>query len=63
MLLFAPLIRAEATRQPGESLRTRPSASSRLDVDDAAAAFAAIVEAQPGGLGDAREHDVDRRRT
>ena len=29
-----------------------------LDVDDAAAAFAAIVRAHPGGLGEAPEHDV-----
>ncbi len=29
-----------------------------LDVADATAAFQAIVSAQPGGLGDAAEHDV-----
>ncbi len=29
-----------------------------LDVEDAAAAFAAIVRARPGGLGEAPEHDV-----
>ena len=32
--------------------------SAQLDVDDAAAAFAAIVAARPGGLGEAPEHDV-----
>jgi triphosphoribosyl-dephospho-CoA synthase len=59
VLLFAPLVRAEATRPRSESLR---SATERilgqLDVDDAAAAFAAIVRARPGGLGEASEHDV-----
>jgi triphosphoribosyl-dephospho-CoA synthase len=59
VLLFAPLVRAEATRPRNESLR---SATERilgqLEVDDAAEAFAAIVRARPGGLGDASEHDV-----
>jgi triphosphoribosyl-dephospho-CoA synthase len=59
VLLFAPLVRAQATRSGGESLR---SAADRvlaaLDVNDAAAAFAAIAAAQPGGLGDAPAHDV-----
>jgi triphosphoribosyl-dephospho-CoA synthase len=59
VLLFAPLVRAEATRRPGESLRAATErVLAALDVDDAAAAFAAIVEAQPGGLGDAPDHDV-----
>ncbi len=59
VLLLAPLVRAEATRRADESLR---SATERilgeLDVDDAAAVFAAIVQARPGGLGEAPEHDV-----
>jgi triphosphoribosyl-dephospho-CoA synthase len=59
VLLFTPLVRAEATRGADESLR---SATERilgqLDVGDAAAAFAAIVQAHPRGLGDAPEHDV-----
>jgi len=59
VLLFAPLVRAQATRATAESLR---SATERilgqLDVEDADAAFAAIVEAHPGGLGEAPEHDV-----
>jgi triphosphoribosyl-dephospho-CoA synthase len=59
VLLLAPLVRAEATRRADESLR---SATERilgqLDVDDAVAAFAAIVQAHPGGLGEAPEHDV-----
>jgi triphosphoribosyl-dephospho-CoA synthase len=59
VLLLAPLVRAQATRQADESLR---SATERilagLDVDDAAAAFASIVAAQPGGLGEVPAHDV-----
>jgi triphosphoribosyl-dephospho-CoA synthase len=59
VLLFAPLARAATTREADETLR---SAVRRilagLDVDDATAAFAAIVGAGPGGLGDAAEHDV-----
>ncbi len=59
VLLFAPLARAAVTRQAGEPLR---SAVERilagLDVGDAAAAFAAIASARPGGLGEAPEHDV-----
>ncbi len=59
VLLFAPLIRAATVRREDEALR---SATERilagLDVDDAAAAFAAIVRARPGGLGEAPEHDV-----
>jgi triphosphoribosyl-dephospho-CoA synthase len=59
VLLFAPLARAAVTRQRDEPL---PSAVERtlaeLDVDDAAVAFAAIVRANPGGLGEAAEHDV-----
>jgi triphosphoribosyl-dephospho-CoA synthase len=59
VLLFAPLVRAAATRPQDEPL---PSATERtlaqLTVDDAAVAFAAIARARPGGLGDAPEHDV-----
>ena len=59
VLLLAPLARAEATRQADESLRTATERIlSALDVDDAAATFAAIVAAHPGGLGDAPDHDV-----
>jgi triphosphoribosyl-dephospho-CoA synthase len=59
VLLFAPLVRAEATRPRDDSLRTATERIlEQLDVDDAAAAFAAIVRAHPGGLGEAREHDV-----
>jgi len=59
VLLLAPLARAEATRQADESLRAATERIlSALDVDDAAATFAAIVAAHPGGLGDAPDHDV-----
>lgn len=59
VLLFAPLIRAEATRQSGEELRAATERTlAALDVDDAAAAFTAIAAAQPGGLGEPPEHDV-----
>jgi triphosphoribosyl-dephospho-CoA synthase len=59
VLLFAPLVRAEATRGEHEGLRSAIERTlARLDVDDAAAAFEAIIEAGPGGLGEAPEHDV-----
>jgi triphosphoribosyl-dephospho-CoA synthase len=59
VLLLAPLARAAATRSADERL---PSAVERvladLDTRDAAAAFSAIEQARPGGLGEAPEHDV-----
>ena len=59
MLLFAPLARAEATRRADEPLRAALERTlAGLDVRDAAAAFAAIARANPGGLGEAPEHDV-----
>jgi triphosphoribosyl-dephospho-CoA synthase len=59
VLLFAPLVRAEVTRGADEPLRVAVErALAGLDVDDAAAAFAAIASAAPGGLGEAPEHDV-----
>ena len=59
VLLFAPLVRAAATARPGETLAAATErVLSQLDVQDATAAFAAIVSARPGGLGDAPEHDV-----
>jgi triphosphoribosyl-dephospho-CoA synthase len=59
VLLFAPLVRAAATREGQETLRAATErVLAQLDVDDATAAFAAIVEARPGGLGEAPEHDV-----
>ncbi len=59
VLLFAPLVRAAVIRERDEALRSATErALAQLDVDDAAAAFAAIAQAHPGGLGEAPEHDV-----
>lgn len=59
VLLFAPLTRAAVTRQTDEPLRRAVERIlAGLDVSDAVAAFAAIASAQPGGLGEAPEHDV-----
>jgi triphosphoribosyl-dephospho-CoA synthase len=59
VLLFAPLVRAVATQTGDETLRSATErVLAQLDVEDAATAFAAIVRARPGGLGDAAEHDV-----
>ena len=59
VLLFAPLARASVNRRPDEPLRAAVERTlAELDVDDAVAAFAAIARANPGGLGDAPEHDV-----
>jgi len=59
VLLFAPLVRAAVSSREGEPLRAAVERElARLDVDDAAAAFAAIAGARPGGLGEAPEHDV-----
>jgi triphosphoribosyl-dephospho-CoA synthase len=59
VLLFAPLTRAAATGHADEELRPAlERVLAGLDVEDATTAFAAIVRAGPGGLGDAAEHDV-----
>ncbi len=59
VLLFAPLVHAARTRREDEGLRSAVQRTlAQLDVDDAAAAFAAIAQAAPGGLGEAPEHDV-----
>jgi triphosphoribosyl-dephospho-CoA synthase len=59
VLLFAPLARAAATREDGESLRDAAQRTlASLSTRDAAHAFEAIVLAAPGGLGDAPDHDV-----
>ena len=59
VLLFAPLVRAAVTRRTDEPLRAALERTlAGLDVRDAAAAFAAIARANPGGLGEAPEHDV-----
>ena len=59
VLLLAPLVRAAVTRRADEPLRSAVERTlAQLDVEDAAAAFAAIARANPGGLGEAPEHDV-----
>jgi triphosphoribosyl-dephospho-CoA synthase len=59
VLMFAPLVRAAATRSKVEPLQAAVERIlAGLDVDDAADAFAAIARAAPGGLGEAPEHDV-----
>jgi triphosphoribosyl-dephospho-CoA synthase len=59
VLLFAPLVRAAATRRQDETLRSATERTlAQLSVDDAAGAFAAIARARPGGLGEAPDHDV-----
>ncbi len=59
VLLFAPLVRAAVTRRGDETLRAAVARTlAELGVDDADAAFAAIARADPGGLGEAPEHDV-----
>jgi triphosphoribosyl-dephospho-CoA synthase len=59
VLLFAPLVRAAATRGGEEPLRAAlERILAGLDVADAVAAFGAIASARPGGLGEAPEHDV-----
>jgi triphosphoribosyl-dephospho-CoA synthase len=59
VLLFAPLVRAAVTRRDDEPLRSAVQRTlEQLGVEDGASAFAAIASAQPGGLGDAPEHDV-----
>jgi triphosphoribosyl-dephospho-CoA synthase len=59
VLLFAPLARAAVTRAADESLRSAVERIlAQLDVSDGVEAFAAIASAQPGGLGEAPEHDV-----
>jgi triphosphoribosyl-dephospho-CoA synthase len=62
VLLFAPLARAAVIQHRDEPLRSALERTlAGLDVDDATAAFAAIVQANPGGLGEAPEHDVRAR--
>jgi triphosphoribosyl-dephospho-CoA synthase len=59
VLLFAPLARAAVTQRRGEQLRAATERTlAQLDLDDAAAAFAAIARSRPGGLGEVSEHDV-----
>jgi triphosphoribosyl-dephospho-CoA synthase len=62
VLLCAPIAAAlEQTPRPRSAAALRPRVEERLqalDVEDARAAFRAIVRANPGGLGYADEHDA-----
>jgi triphosphoribosyl-dephospho-CoA synthase len=59
VLLCAPLADAAGAAQGGSDLRPRLSAVlARLDREDAANVFKAIVRANPAGLGRAEEQDV-----
>jgi triphosphoribosyl-dephospho-CoA synthase len=57
LLLCGPLARA-AERQEGDLRGALAATLNDLDRDDAAAVFAAIVAANPGGLGESGKHDV-----
>ena len=59
VLLFAPMVHAAVRRRGNEPLRAAIEKTLLgLDVEDAVAAFGAIARANPGGLGEAPEHDV-----
>src|SRR5262245_59162273 len=58
LLLCAPLAQAALETPVGELRRSLHKVLAALSVDDAAAAFEAISLANPGGLGEAAEHDV-----
>jgi triphosphoribosyl-dephospho-CoA synthase len=57
LLLCAPLA-AAAERDKGVLRQALAATLDDLDQEDAAAVFAAIVAANPGGLGEAPRHDV-----
>lgn len=59
ILLCAPLAQAAATAQSADLRRETRRVLQALDINDAAAAFRAIAHAQPAGLGDAPQHDVN----
>ena len=59
VLLFAPLVRAAATRPAGETLRERPSGCSSSSTSTTRRPRSRrSSRPSPGGLGDAPEHDV-----
>jgi len=61
LLLCAPPAQAAIQMKPGQSLhRALLSILRKATVDDAEQVFAAIRIANPGGLGEAPEHDVRR---
>ncbi|WP_046116296.1 triphosphoribosyl-dephospho-CoA synthase [Aquincola tertiaricarbonis] len=61
VLLCAPLASAAELLQAGQAASLRAAIEQvlqSLDIDDAAAAFRAITQANPGGLGNAPQQDV-----
>jgi triphosphoribosyl-dephospho-CoA synthase len=58
VLLAAPLAQAALGRVRGDLKARLAQVLQRLGVDDAREAYQAIRQAQPGGLGEAQEHDV-----
>ncbi|MFN2168422.1 MAG: triphosphoribosyl-dephospho-CoA synthase, partial [Anaerolineae bacterium] len=60
ILLMAPLARAAARGHPDGLRAGVRQVLAELTVDDARKAFAAIMLAAPGGLGDAGRYDVRR---
>ena len=58
ILLAAPLAQAALTPAPDDLRRRVGAVLDQLTVEDASAAYRAIRLAQPGGLGEAPEHDV-----
>jgi triphosphoribosyl-dephospho-CoA synthase len=58
VLLAAPLAQAALTPPPGDLRGRLGAVLDQLTVEDACAAYRAIRTAQPGGLGEAPEHDV-----
>ncbi len=58
ILLCAPLAQAAATAQSADLRRETRRVLQALDKKDAAAAFRAIAQARPAGLGAVPEHDV-----
>jgi triphosphoribosyl-dephospho-CoA synthase len=58
VLLCAPLAQAAATAQSADLRQATGRVLQALDISDADAAFRAIAQARPAGLGDAPQHDV-----
>lgn len=59
VLLAAPLAHAALAAPAGELRTALVTVLNSLTVEDARAAYRAIQLAEPGGLGEAHEHDVD----
>lgn len=58
ILLAAPLAQAALNPDEGDLRKRLGRVLSGLSVEDAREAYAAILHAKPGGLGEAPEHDV-----